>query len=190
MKVKESFLVPGVKQKARELPFGLSGGVLAIGFGQARKRVCMAFLCLFVSGASNAFFLQVTTSTGTPESVGVALLQQTTTQFNALLIQNPLVPNTYSIKLFGLNPNYTPTDLNANLVTQLQTFPYASGMVYERSNDAGLLGAFMSLCGNATNFNLVKIDSTTCQGVLGYVDNFIISQTSGIAVVPSPLVGL
>lgn len=154
-------------------------------------RLCLAILILFILfSRSDAFFLQVTNSAGVSESVGKDLIAKTTAQFNAQLIVNPIVSNTYTIKLLGLNPNYVLPYISADMLMKLQVFPYAAAMGYERNNDASILGAFMSLCGNATNFNMVTIDSTTCQGVLGFMDNFIITQTSGVAVVPNPLVGL
>jgi hypothetical protein len=132
----------------------------------------------------------ITVSTSTDESTETALIAQTTTQFNASLFVNPFTPNTYQVKLFGLNPNYNPPPTVAQIEQNTVQFEYASGMIYERSGDAGALGYFMSLCDNATNFALVTIDSTTCQGVLGFMDQWIVTQTSGVAVLPDPLVGL
>ncbi len=155
------------------------------------RSLCLAVLITFIlSGRSNAFFLQVTNGAGISEAVGKELIAQTTTQFNSILTINPLASNTYTIKLLGLNPNYVPLNLGADAVMQLQVFPYAAGMYYERSNISSLFGNFMSLCDDPGTFQMVTMDSTTCQGVLGFMDNFIITQTSGVAVVPNPLVGL
>lgn len=145
-------------------------------------------------------YTTVILSTGTPESVEQALLVQIANQFNASLFTNPLASNTYQIKLFGLNPNYVTApglitlDTLANKLTAISSQTvvtgFASGMLYERNNDAGMIGYYMGLCDNATNFSLVTIDSTTCQGVLGFMSNWIVFQTSGIAVVPNPPPGL
>jgi hypothetical protein len=164
-------------------------------------------MCL--ASNAHAFFFQVTNSTGTPESVGKALIAQTTTQFNATVVANPLAANTYTGKLFGLNPNYVPPGVSTTILTldnvankliSISTntveILYGEGMLYERNNEAGLLGYFMGLCANATNYVIAPStvtpanwDKETCNQVLGYVDNYIVFQTSGVAVVPNPIVG-
>ena len=162
----------------------------------------LLFIVPLKANAVNTFI--VVTSTA-PVSVGQTLLSQISNQFNASVMANPLAANTYQIRLFDLNPNYvtspavvTLNDL-ANKLTAISTYTYvtgfASGELYERFNNAGSIGYFMGLCNNATNFYVMpgdsmtwttSIDSTTCNNVLGFMDNWIINQTSGIAVVPNP----
>lgn len=163
-----------------------------------KKSIWYALAPLFLAVHVQAYTV-VTVSTGVPPTVEKALLAQTTTQFNASLIVNPLAANTYQVKLFGFNPAYQPPppapalinlDTLTTKLTAISTYTYvlgfASGMLYERNSDAAILGFYMNLCSSATTFNLVKIDSTTCQGVLGFMDNWIIRQSSGLAVVPNP----
>lgn len=181
--------------KRRNMVLGQGLRFIAFTFGIIGLLTCLV-------PVSNAYTV-IILSTGVPESVEQTLLTQTTTQFNASVIVNPLVNNTYQVKLFGLNPNYqpiTPTPLiTLDQITQnltaISTYTYvqgfASGMVYERNNDSGMLGNFMGLCDNATNFfevgqSTFPIDSSTCQQVLGFMDNWIITQSSGLAVVPNP----
>lgn len=163
-------------------------------------------LLLSLSGITpvNAFTV-ITVSTGTAPTIEKELLAQATTQFNASLVVNPLASNTYTLKLFGRNPNYTapPAVVTLDQVTaklvaissNTSELLYAEGMVYERKNDAGMIGAFMNLCGNATNYAVTPggipatWDPATCHQVLGFMDNWIMIQSSGIAVTPDPLEG-
>lgn len=143
-------------------------------------------------------FTTITTSTGVPVTVEQSLITQIKNQFNASVFVNPLAANTYQVKLFGLNPNYqslplVTLDTITNKLTSISTYTYvvgyAQGMLYERGKNSSSLGYFMGLCDNATNFNLTTIDTTTCNSVLGYMDNLITQQTDGIAIVPDPPVG-
>lgn len=156
-------------------------------------------LLIIVLAVNVHAYTVITLSTGTTETTEQALLDQIKSQFNASVLVNTLVPNTYQIKLFGLNPNYitppavvTLDQVTGKLVaisTNTAELLYGQGMTYERNNDAGAIGYFMSLCDNATNFTLTTIDPLTCKNVLGFMDNWIMIQSSGIAVVPNPLVG-
>lgn len=152
-------------------------------------RLAILLATVFLSTCSQAYVV-IQLGPGVPESAEQALLQATSAQFTVDTFVNPFFPNTYALTLHGLNPSYNPPLTNAQLIQLLPQYPFGAGMMYERTTDAGHLGSYMGLCNSATSFNLISIDSTTCQGVLGFMDNFLVTQTSGVAVIPNPLPGL
>lgn len=146
----------------------------------------------FLSGSASAF-TQIQLAPGASESVEQSLLQATSDQFLIDVKTNPFFPNTYNVTLHGLNPSFNPSPTSADLMKILPQYPFAAGMIYERDNDAGMVGYTMSLCDNATNFmpNPPQTwDPATCVQALGYIDNAIVFQSSGEAVLPDPLPGL
>lgn len=186
--------------------------------GSRIKRIAVCLYVAFCLGllllpnVSNAATYTANVSLSSSAVSPVSLLADvlsslTTGQYLGTSVASPFFPNTYSVTLKGRNPNYQPPivpppivstslitlDTITNKLTSISTYTYivgyAQGMLYERVHDAGVLGFHMGLCTSATTFNLVTIDSTTCNAVLGYVDQWIMSQSSGIAVVPNPPVG-
>lgn len=167
-------------------------------------RVCLTVLCFsaapIAKAATYTLNVSLATSTVNPSSLQQSILSDLTTgPYLGSSKVSPFFANTYSVTVNGKNPNYQAPSVSTTLInldtisdklTVISTYThltgYAQGMMYERNNDAESLGYFMGLCANATNFNLVKIDSTTCNGVLGFMDNWIVTQTSGLAVVPNP----
>lgn len=136
----------------------------------------------------------VVPSTSAPQGIEQTFIAATTTQFEATLFVNPLFAGTYQIQLLGPNPAYNPPVTDADLLQALVTidsytyvYGWADGMRYERGHDLGYFtapagqigmpnGGFFVNCSSAPYFNVPAIDSTTCQGVLATVYNFIYQQ--------------
>lgn len=173
-------------------------------FSTAFTFVGLVSLFLLLSSTSHALTYTVnifiSSSTVNPAALQKDLLSTLTTgQYLGSSVSSPFFPNTYSVTVTGRNPIYQGPQVSSPLITldsitnkliTISTYThltgYAQGMLYERDSNASNIGGFMALCGNATNFGLVKVDSTTCNDVLGFMDNWIIHQTSGIAVIPNP----
>lgn len=140
-------------------------------------------LLFVVSGVNSvkALFIEVQLSTGVPSSIGDSFIAQTTTQFNAVAIKNPLVSNTYSIKIYGLNPNYNPPITNQQLLDALVTvdsytyvYGWANGMDYGIHTARDIAGGYAINCSTPTEFNLNEtssstFDTKTCYDVMGSV---------------------
>lgn len=175
-------------------------------------RACLTILCFLAAPTAKAatYTLNVSlaTSTVNPSALQQDILSNMTTgQYLGKATASAFFANTYSVTVTGKNLTYTgpsvsttliTLDTIANKLTAISTYThltgYAQGMMYERVSDASALGYFMGLCANATNY--VIIPSTiplpftwskdTCNQVLGFMDNWIVTQTSGIAVIPNP----
>lgn len=145
---------------------------------------------LFLTSLAQAF-TQVIISTGAPAGLETQFLAATTSQFNAKVVKNPLVPNTYAMTLYGLNPSYVvpstatcfniavdidtaslQTDLNAlvqagpAIISNPYLYGWGNGAEYQNHIDENQ-GFYMSgLCGNATNFTVINAtnswDTATC----------------------------
>ena len=153
----------------------------------------------------------VTVSTAAPQGLEQSFLDATTNQFLATLFKNPLASNTWSVKLFDVNPNYNthnppPTTLEQalSLGATVYLYGFMNGIQDERDRDLswftapiGALGwnngGFLVNCSSPTWWNgvqqssmtqqLVSIDSTTCNAVLVGVYNTIWNQNFGIQTV-------
>lgn len=109
-------------------------------------------------------------------------LANTTTYFEAKLVPNPLIANTYQLNLYGLNPSFNapPTTLQdaLSLGSTVYVYGFANGMTYQNKVSENLTSGMIELCGNATNFNLIQATTATfnlatCQDVLSnLIDEF------------------
>jgi len=175
----------------------------------------MALIGGCLAGAEAASYtvnVSLSSSTINPLSVQKDLLATLTTgYFLGTATPSIFFANTYSVNLFGRNPAFQAPSVSTTLITldtitnkltTISTYTYivgyAQGMLYERNHDAGTLGYFMGLCDNATNYNVIPStvppigvvwSSSTCNQVLGFMDDWIVTQTSGLAVIPNPPVG-
>lgn len=128
------------------------------------------------------------------------MLTQLAAQFSINLFVNPLVPNTYQIKLFDLNPNYNPLITNQQMLdavveTSTNNFVYgfADGMTYQQNQQIGSVGFLGNLCGSATNFSLIQtttgtFDRSTCQDVIATIEDalFALSLSTPTPIPPEP----
>lgn len=172
-------------------------------------------LWLLIGGMSPLLaFTQVTVSTAAPASIEQTFLASTTNQFLSVLKSNPLFPDTYSIQLLGLNPNFVApstatcfqldvsvdtTTLQNSLNSLVASAPqviadplaygFVSGMTYQQNNEQGVVALMANLCGSATNFMLVQtttatFNKATCQDTLITVANQIFELSLST---PTPL---
>lgn len=123
-------------------------------------------------------------------------IQDATTQYQGTLAASPFFKNTYTLNLTSKNELVSPPaipilitlDTLADKLVSISTNSgvdfWAFGMDYERHNDAVIAGNLLSHCSDPKYFNVVAIDSTTCNIVAGSISNWIVQQTSGVVVVP------
>lgn len=97
-----------------------------------------------------------------------ALIAQTTSQFDAKLVKNPLVPNTYQITLYSHNKNYNPPVTNADLLKAVVTvdsftyvYGFVAGMEYQNRVDVDRAGYFEINCSSVPLFNLMNTSTST-----------------------------
>lgn len=175
--------------------------------GRTRRIVGSLFLALSVRflflpsvsiAATYTVNVSLSTSAVNPASLLADVLSSLTTgQYLGSYIAHPYLPNAYSLSVKGRNPNYQPPSVSTSLIaldaittklvaisTATNELMYGEGMMYERRNNAGVLGYFMTKCSTETAH-----DFTLCNTILGFADDFILNQTSGMPVVPYPLVG-
>jgi hypothetical protein len=146
-----------------------------------------AAIALFSAAKAGAYTVVTSTAPGVEQD----FLAATTTQFLSTVVPNPFFPNTQSVALFGLNPNYVapgqlvpslPCNLDQDVATLVsvttQTFVYgwASGMVYQTQAEEGFVGSMGDLCQGATNFTLSAASTTTwntatCQDVVSNIED-------------------
>ena len=151
------------------------------------------FLCLISATTANAYTV-IVISTTTTENTEKILLNQIATEFDASIYVNPFAAGTYQVKLFGLNPNYEPSDviidtttwfsniqamqaLEAFISTDSYTNGWANGMQYERSSNISFLRQTRLLCSSNSTFwvagttDYITPDPITCGSVLDYSEN-------------------
>ena len=165
---------------------GSSIGMAVRRLGSYRRRMDLLQLLKLCGATIGAFFLsakcqaftQVAISTGAPLGIETQFLAATTAQFNAVITKNPLAANTYSLKIYGLNPSYlSPLKdsdlLNAIVSLSTQTFVYgfADGMSYQTNVVERLDSNFVTNCSTPSLFNLAwtstdTFDTKTCTDVL------------------------
>lgn len=182
-----------------------------------KRFMCLGItgLCFLLAstgmGASYTVNVSLSTSTVNPLALQQSILSDLTTgSYLGKAVASPFFANTYSVTVTGKNPMYTGPSVSTTLInldmianklvaisTQTLPYLYGSGMLYERSKNAGTFGYFMSLCNDATNYMIFPTTGSetftwspsTCNQVLGFMDNWIVTQTSGIAVIPNPPLG-
>jgi hypothetical protein len=141
----------------------------------------------------------VVTSTA-PATLEQALIAQIQNQFVATVFVNPLVPNTWQIKLLGVNPNYNPLVTNQQMLdatvlmsTTNFVYGFADGMTYQQKVQEGSVGFLGNLCATATYFNLIQtssktFDRSTCQDVITTIEDalFELSLSTPTPIPPEP----
>lgn len=118
--------------------------------------IAVAVLALAVGAYA---YTVVTASTGAVAGIEKEFIGSTTNQYLSNLIVNPLVPNTYQIKLIAPNPNYTKPVTETDLlqaVVQVSTFSYvygwADGMEYGRGVDLSRISNYIIYCSSPSYF--------------------------------------
>lgn len=164
----------------------------------------VAGIILFLASTAGAGNINVYLFPGTDPSLEQQFLGSTTSQFQTTVATSPYFPGEYILSISGVNPSYVPsvpsqvvldTGSFVQMVLYNSTYTFtigwAYGMLYERNHDADHIQTFISECSTPSYFNdpsstmpAVAIDPTTCKQVLNTLYCFIVSQTSGLAVVP------
>lgn len=160
----------------------------------------MRFLLLLLLSAKVNAYTVIIPSTSAPAGTEQALIAQTTTYFNAKLIVNPLVKNTYQINLLG--PAISDFQILRDSGTY--SFVWGEGVEYQRDLDVNNILGFNRLCdqspycvGKTTmtvsgDFTLgnstytVKIDSATCQAIACQIAADIWEQQFDPPIAPAP----
>lgn len=147
----------------------------------------LAFSCM--EGRAFQGYNVIITTTPT---VQAAFLTATTSQFQAIVMPNPLASNTYSINLTGINSNYVvpstascfsldvdvdtttlENDLAAlvaagpQIITDPYVYGFASGMAYAQHQDNILTEQFEVKCSTALS----------CQAVTSAIDQAIFQES-------------
>lgn len=148
-------------------------------------RIIVLFLVLGSYEIAHAYEV-VQISTGAPAGLEKTLLAAVTTQFNAVVKPNPFAANTYSVTIYGNNPNYNaPTPPPSNLQESLSLgatvyiYGFADGQNYERCQDLGHISTFLVNCSTPSYFGSPSgfvWSAATCNQALGTVSNFIYTQ--------------
>lgn len=163
----------------------------------------VAGLCSLTTVSTHAatYTLNVSLSTSAvfPAQLQSEILGSLTTgQYIGTSVASPYFPNTFSVTVKSKNPAYQAPSVSttlinldtiANKLVDASSYSYhaafANGMYYERGNDLAALGYIKTTyCVPGLLFKGVAIDSVTCNNMLGFANDWIVSQTSGIAVVP------
>ena len=168
------------------------------------KKAAYVALVLMACWMQASAYTVVTVSTAAPVGLEKDFIAQTTAQYAASVFVNPFVANTYQVQLFGPNPSFNPPPSNADLLNALVSvdsytyvYGWGDGESFERYHDLGyftapigtvgmLDGGFFVNCSSPTywnniqyssdTFQLVSMDSTTCNAVLSGVYNFVYQQ--------------
>lgn len=148
------------------------------------KLACVISFGLFLGlvGLTQAYTV-VTTSNSTPPGLEQSFIAATTAQFQAVVTSNPLVSNTYSIKLLGVNPYYNapeapPSNLEQSLSLGATVYAYGfgAGQGYDQHVQLGIVGNFAVNCSTPIP-DVPTYDPATCQAVTGAISNAIYLQS-------------
>lgn len=151
--------------------------------------------CLLIAPIVSAYTV-VTVSTMTTEATETSFLAATTTQFNAVVTKNPLASNTYTLKLYGLNPNYNappppPTTLQQalSLGSTVYLYGWNDGSDYQSFTDDKIANGFFVQCSSPSVFgtygSTTTWDMTTCQTALNAVyESMFQLHDSSVTTVP------
>ncbi len=152
------------------------------------KRVSKAIVGVLITvlGFSSVAraFTTVIMSSSAPTGTEKLFLANATNYTLANLSANPFAANTYSLTLFGLNPNYSPptpapTTLEQalSLGATVYVYGFANGMVYERSVDLGQISKYVVNCSTPSFFGVSSgtWSPAVCYGALTAVYNVIFS---------------
>lgn len=153
----------------------------------------ISFALFLMCGSTASAYTVIQLGSGVPESVEQSLIASTTAQYLGTVFVNPLVSNTYQIKILGLNPNYQapappPTTLEQalSLGATVYVYGFVDGQSYERHHDLGTIQNYQVNCSSPTFFS-VAVDSTSCNAILGQLANDIYTQNfSTPTVIPPP----
>jgi hypothetical protein len=156
-----------------------------------------ALAIIFALGAistGHAFMFEEL-SYGTSEQVEINLLNQINQQFIATISSNPFSPNTYSVTLIGMNPNYVAPSqvffdtqtfenmLDNVVANSTWTYPqgWANGATYNQYQQTNYLATLIAPCiaGSTETFTVAgsttvydtQIDTTTCTSVVTTIQN-------------------
>lgn len=119
-------------------------------------------LLLGLPSLTRADFIQIQTSTSAPQGLGATVIQGLSSQYLAGVAKNPLVSNTWSVKLFGVNPNYNapeppPSTLNQalQLGTTLYNYGFRDGQELERAQNLSDLSPYLGVAIDSTTFKTI-----------------------------------
>lgn len=130
----------------------------------------ISLISIYLAQPSQAF-TQVYISTGAPIGLEKSFLASTTAQFNGAVIPNPLVSNTYTLKLYGLNPSYQapPSTLKQalDLGATVYAYGWVDGQAYERNSNLRTIGYYIVNLGTS---------DVQCTQYLGLMENDIYTQ--------------
>ena len=147
--------------------------------------LCCALLC-----TSGHAYTVVQISTGAPQGIETQFLAQTAAQFNATITPNPLASNTYSVTIYGPNPNYLPPitsaqllqqiDLDAQYIATVDTYTYVYGFADGESecqrDTSKLVEEFEINCSSPVS-GITTWDVGTCIGLTTALDTMIFEES-------------
>jgi hypothetical protein len=122
-------------------------------------------------------------SSGAPVGIERDLIASVTAQYQAKVVKNPYVSNTYAVTIYGLNPAFNPLPTNAQLLDSVVTVDswtyvhgWANGEQYERHQDMSFVGYYDVHCSSPTLFDLLQASTSTwdvgtCEDALSTLNN-------------------
>lgn len=128
---------------------------------------------IFISRIAHAFS-QVMVSTSAPQGFEAIWLNQQRAEYNVQITSNPLASNTYTMKLFGPNPNYNPSPPPPTTLQQaldlgatVYAYGFVAGQETERHQDLAKIGSYLVNLGTS---------DLTCTNYIGALENDIYTQ--------------
>lgn len=155
--------------------------------------VLLASTGLFFAFCQISFaFTQVTISTGAPQGTEASFLSATSNQFQVAIQANPLAANTYSMKIYGPNPNYQappapPSTLEEalSLGSTVYVYGFVDGQTYNQGVSHNIVESFEVDCSTPMP-NVPNWDETTCEAVTGAIDDAIFQESLSTPTVIPP----
>lgn len=155
------------------------------------RAIAASAVLVCAQGSNLQAYTTVLISSAAPSGLETQFLASATNQYVGTITPNPLASNTYTLKLFGSNPNYNapptpPTTLKQalSLGSTVYLYGYRDGAGYEEHVDNGIAQGFSINCSTPMP-NVPTWDAVTCAAVSTEIANEIFNQyASTVPVVP------
>jgi hypothetical protein len=159
------------------------------------KTPLIGLVLLLLSSPLGAYTV-VIVSSAAPVGIEQQFIASSTAQYQMDYFKNPLASNTYTLKLYGTNPNFNPPpplpstlQQSLALASTVYVYGFASGMAYERSVDTSMISSYLVNCSSAGYFGAStgSWNTSSCSQALMAAEEAIFSlATSTPPVLPPP----
>jgi hypothetical protein len=159
-------------------------------------KTLLKLLVLFSVSCPLEAYTVITVSTAATPGIEQQFIASATAQYLMDYFKNPLASNTYTLKLYGTNPNFNPLPSPPSTLQEalslgstIYVYGFASGMNYERSVDTSMITNYLVNCSSPSYFGATAAawNGAVCTAALMAAEQAIFSLATSTPPALPPL---